>query len=508
VPGLHVNNVALLLVGAAGPLTAVLAAVIPTSLVPLGLAALLLAAATAHTSTAFLPSVFLGAPEEDTALSVLPGHRMLRQGRGREAVALAAWGAFLGTLASLALLLPVRLLLGPPVEASEYGRWLVPAVLLVVLLLLLLGERGRTVHRLDAALRCLTPEGIIVSGKSVAPRELGAGAVVIEGSVTAVGPAHLLIGSGDGPRRVLCSFQPSVKPGERVTVCAFVGGSRFRSALEQRGLALMVFLLAGGLGFLVLGAPGFWAGPRLLPIPPGQAALLPLFAGLFGVPSILLGRGAVESTPPQRDPGPLGLPLWRRVRAVLAGTVSGATVSAFPAMSGGVATVVARQLAGGGDEEADEAGREFLLANGAVNAAMALFSVVALFLLGRTRSGAAAGVAALAGTARWGPLDQPPLLLAAVLLAAALAATLALPLTIRLSRGYAALLRGARARTVSDAVLAFLIGLTAAVAGAAGLAVLGVATAIGCLPPLLAVRRLHLMGCLVVPVLQSHLGYL
>ncbi len=36
--------------------------------------------------SSFIPSVFFGAPDEDTALSVLPGHKMLHEGRGLEAI--------------------------------------------------------------------------------------------------------------------------------------------------------------------------------------------------------------------------------------------------------------------------------------------------------------------------------------------------------------------------------------------------------------------------------------
>jgi len=39
------------------------------------------------------PSIFLGAPEADTALAVLPGHALLMEGRGEEAVRLSAIGS-------------------------------------------------------------------------------------------------------------------------------------------------------------------------------------------------------------------------------------------------------------------------------------------------------------------------------------------------------------------------------------------------------------------------------
>jgi len=57
-------------------------------------------------------------------------------------------------------------------------------------------------------------------------------------------------------------------------------------------------------------------------------------------------------------------------------------------------------------------------------------------------------------------------------------------------------------------VIGFLVLLTAILAGPVGLVVLVTATAVGLLPPLLGVRRVHLMGCLLVPVIATLLVYL
>lgn len=49
----------------------------------------------------FIPSIFLGAPEEDTALSVLPGHRLLLEGRGYEAIKLTVIGGVGAIISSI-----------------------------------------------------------------------------------------------------------------------------------------------------------------------------------------------------------------------------------------------------------------------------------------------------------------------------------------------------------------------------------------------------------------------
>jgi len=49
----------------------------------------------------YIPSIFLGAPEADTSLSVLPGHRLLLEGRGHEAIKLTILGGIGSLLVSL-----------------------------------------------------------------------------------------------------------------------------------------------------------------------------------------------------------------------------------------------------------------------------------------------------------------------------------------------------------------------------------------------------------------------
>ncbi|NOZ82083.1 MAG: hypothetical protein GXO63_02945 [Candidatus Micrarchaeota archaeon] len=59
---------------------------------PLSAAVILISAGVANTFVSFVPSIFLGAPDPEEALSVLPGHRLLFEGRGYEAVRLTVIG--------------------------------------------------------------------------------------------------------------------------------------------------------------------------------------------------------------------------------------------------------------------------------------------------------------------------------------------------------------------------------------------------------------------------------
>ncbi len=92
IPGMHINNFLPFLLSLSPFLT------------PYQLLALIVAAAVVEVIIDFIPSIFLGAPEEDTSLSVLPGHRMLLKGKGYQAVKLCVLGALLTMVIVLSIL--------------------------------------------------------------------------------------------------------------------------------------------------------------------------------------------------------------------------------------------------------------------------------------------------------------------------------------------------------------------------------------------------------------------
>jgi len=117
VPGLHVNTIALMMLGLAPAL----------GLLPLAVAVIAMAIST--TFFDFIPSTLLAAPDPATALSVLPGHRMLMEGCGLEAIYLAMLGG-LCAMVFVALLFPLMLILIPAFYSLVQGyiAWLLIAM--------------------------------------------------------------------------------------------------------------------------------------------------------------------------------------------------------------------------------------------------------------------------------------------------------------------------------------------------------------------------------------------
>lgn len=101
IPGVHINLVAAVILSVSPFLVQYVS--------PFPIAAGIMAMSITHVFIDFIPSIFLGAPSETTALAVLPGHRLLMEGRGFEAVFLSALGGFLGVI-FIVLLLPLIIL--------------------------------------------------------------------------------------------------------------------------------------------------------------------------------------------------------------------------------------------------------------------------------------------------------------------------------------------------------------------------------------------------------------
>ncbi len=71
---------------------------------PLLFSVMIVSMSVAHSFLDFIPSIMLGAPDPETALSVLPGHRMMMSGMGQQAVKLTVVGGVVSLLMVLAVL--------------------------------------------------------------------------------------------------------------------------------------------------------------------------------------------------------------------------------------------------------------------------------------------------------------------------------------------------------------------------------------------------------------------
>lgn len=115
VPGLHANNFALLL--------AAFAASIPADPLLIGVA--MLTAGVVHTFLDIVPMLSLGVPDAAMAISALPGHRLVLEGRGREALRLSAVGSALAVVVALPLAVPITWLMAHSYPFVRAHLWIV-----------------------------------------------------------------------------------------------------------------------------------------------------------------------------------------------------------------------------------------------------------------------------------------------------------------------------------------------------------------------------------------------
>lgn len=96
--------------------------------------------AIAHTFIDFIPSIFLGCPDTDTELAVLPGHEMLKQGKGHEAVIRTAYGGLSGVILLVLLFLPLSFLLSKTYPTIQK---VIPYILILVCIIMIFSEKNK-----------------------------------------------------------------------------------------------------------------------------------------------------------------------------------------------------------------------------------------------------------------------------------------------------------------------------------------------------------------------------
>ncbi|MEM2713795.1 MAG: tripartite tricarboxylate transporter permease [Candidatus Pacearchaeota archaeon] len=372
IPGLHINLIAAL-------------AMSLSLKNPLLIACFLAAMAITHTFLDFIPSIFLGAPNDDTALGMLPGHRLLLKGYGFYAVKLTLIGSFYGFFLALALL-PLMFLLIPLAWPSI--KISVPFVLLAFSTLLILKER-------------------------------------------------------------------------------------------QIFLALLVFLLSGSLGILTFNL-------KVISQP-----LLPLFSGLFGLPLLFL---SIKNKVKLRAQHTREIPLKFRekVRPLAAGLIASSFVSFYPAVGPGQAAIIGSDLLGRLNT------KEFLILVGSINTIVMLFSFVTATLISKPRSGVGVAIQQILKEIS---LNDLVLLIAVSLIVCCLC----VPLCLALTKLFSKYITKINYSLLCFFVISFVLAMNIAISGLFSLFVLATAFAIGLIPNIKEIRRIHLMGCLVLPVLGYYL---
>lgn len=270
-PGIHINTItALLIVNIAyfsfAPTNAIIAFIVSLAI--------------AHTILDFIPSILTGATDEESFLSVLPGHEMLIQGKGREAILLVVLGA-ITSIPLILIITPLFIKAVPLVyENIEYS---IPFILIFI-----------SIYTITRETKVFT--------------------------------------------------------------------------------ALIVFLATGFLGYSSLNLPV-------------ENALLPLLGGLFGASSIIISLNQKLKLPKQEK---FKFPKIKEIKkdyfkSVIGSLISSPFCSFLPAIGSGHAATISSEII-------PQSRKSFLMMLGTINIIVMTLSFVTLYTLNRTRTGAAAAI--------------------------------------------------------------------------------------------------------------------
>ncbi len=407
-PGIHVNNFALLLV-ALSPFFASI------GFAPFYIAVVILSNSIAHTFLDIIPSIFLGAPEADTALAVLPGHALLMEGRGAEAVRLSALGSAGAVVVSLVMAIPMALFFSNVYGTiNAYIGW----ILVLIVLIMIATENGE----------------------------------VIEGQGTLV---HL----------------------------------------KYKMYAVLLFSVSG-----ILGMFAFENEARMLPVIEfGEPSiLLPLLSGLFGASMLVIALMTKSEIPPQQKNCRFALSSNRIARGMITGSAAGSFVAWLPGVSSTVGTIIARLLVR--EKKDEDSSKEFMVSISSANTSNAIFSLIALYIIEKTRSGAMVAIDKLLNIREW---DAS--IIITFLIVIVYVSVISYYTTIYLGDRIAGHLSEINYSKVSAAVLLGLAIMVFLFTGWFGFAVFMISTPIGMLASFAKIRKTHAMGVILLPVIMYFL---
>lgn len=273
--------------------------------------------------------------------------------------------------------------------------------------------------------------------------------------------------------------------------------------LMRTSTVLVMFLASGVLGVVVLDTDYFASDMPgcTSAFVPRSSLLLPLFAGLFGLPTLMLSMGSR-----QVRPGAASCACKVRASArgwdVALSLVGAVLVGWVPGMTSGTSATLCSSVMRRPSEDAGgvESSRDFIWLYSAISSAGAVMSVGALYTILRSRSGVMDAVTCFLMPEPVGAgasdLLYPAALLLSMMFSAMLSHAAMTMLRDRLVGVGAALC----SRRLAVCAAVFVCSLVALLTGLRGLFLMAAACSLGVMPPTMGVRRIHLMGCLLVPV--------
>ena len=376
IPGIHINLIGAILVS--------LSLSVIYFIQPIYLISFIIAMAITHTFVDFIPSIFLGCPDTDTELSILPGHKLLKKGQGYEAIILTAYGSLAAIFMLILISFPSIIIIP---KIYKYIENFIPFLLIIVL-------------------------GILIS-------------------------------------------------------------------LEKNKInSIKVIFLTGFLGYCVLNITEL------------KEPLFPLLTGLFGSSMLILSIKNKIKIPKQKILKQ-NIKLKKMKKPLIGALFASPLCSFLPGLGSGQAAIIGNTIS-----KTDNKG--FLILLGATNTLVMGFSFISLYLISKTRTGAAVAIKEITGNFS---LEILILILIMILITG----IISFFITKKLAEFFSNKISKINYTKISIITLIFLSIIILIISNLLGFVVFLISTITGLYSISLGVRRTNMMGCLLIPTILLYL---
>ena len=378
-PGIHINLIGSILVSSSFFLA--------LSINPIYLVTFIVAMSVVHTFIDFIPSIYLGAPQDGTELSVLPGHELLKIGKAHEAVLIT----LLGSLVAIFLII----LLSPLLIFS--------------------------IPKLNLLIKPITPFLLIIISIFLITRET-----------------------------------------------------------NKKLTAFLVFSLAGILGLITLNLDL-------------KEPLLPLLTGLFGASSLIISIKQKTQIPKQEILSIKGIEITKKelIAPGIFSTFFSSVLGFLPAIGSGQIAVISSTA-----KKINN--KQFLFSLGLINPFMMILSFLTVYTIQKGRTGSAVFLQEILGN-----ISLKAIVL--ILIISLISGIFAFFIGIKISKFLAKNIGKINYSKISVGVLFFLLIIVTIFSGIIGTIIflVSIATGIYCIQS--NVRRIEMMGCLLLPTIVLYL---
>ncbi|RLG59448.1 MAG: hypothetical protein DRN95_02030 [Candidatus Hydrothermarchaeota archaeon] len=238
---------------------------------------------------------------------------------------------------------------------------------------------------------------------------------------------------------------------------------------EKRIYALIVMIYSGIFGLIVLQS---------------KKALFPALTGLFGISTLVISMKKKANIPEQS----LNEEIEPFPRGIILGTLAGIFSGLFPRVGSSQSAMVMQNFIRKREKSKEEETKEFLVALGGVNTVDAIYAFLALYLIGKPRSGASIAVEKILQYLSY----RDFLYILGIILSSSFLAVL---ITLRLSRFLI------QYEKISLLTLFFLLAMILFFSGERGLLIAFVASSIGIFAQLSGVKKSNCMAVLIIPTI-------